>query len=124
MNNFGLPCSKKLKFHNFPKILLGIFQYMFCGDAINTVAMVTTISKVAFCIFKITLFQMLMCNAVTVLEVYTNQETLQSLTFKICSKHANNCSKQRIVGNFHFFKISFYCKFFSTYRYVTVQFLL
>ena len=90
---------------------------MFCGDAINTVAMVTTISKVAFCIFKITLFQMLMCNAVTVLEVYTNQETLQSLTFKICSK-------QRIVGNFHFFKISFYCKFFSTYRYVTVQFLL
>ena len=48
MNNFGMHCSKKLKFHDFPKILLGIFRYMFRGDAINTVAMVTTISKLAF----------------------------------------------------------------------------
>ena len=39
----------------FPTILLEIFRDMFRGDAINDVAMVTTVSKVAFCIFKIIL---------------------------------------------------------------------
>ena len=48
---------------------------MFRNDAINTVAMGITFSKVALCIFKFFFFNwMLMYSAMTILEVYTNKK--------------------------------------------------
>ena len=107
---------KSSNFMIFPDIKLEIFRYMFRNDAINTVAMGITFSKVAFCIFKFFFFNwMLMYSAMTILEVYTNKKkTVQSLFLKICREHAEHCSKQCTVGNLSFFP------FFSFLLFCTV----
>ena len=95
---------------------------MFCGDAIDIIAMVSTISKVVFLHFQNYLVSDAYVQCNDNLEGYSYKTNNNPrFVFKICNKRANHCSKQCVVGNFCHFQ-SFFV--FTVDFNLRVQFLL
>ena len=98
----------------FPKILLGFIRYLFCCDANNAVAMVTTNSKVVFfCILKIYCFgAYVLCNG-DFLKCKLIGKQSHVLFLRFAANMLYTAKNNALLVIFHFFENFFFTVFFN-----------